>query len=174
MSTATKNELLPIYVELDKILVGYLSNIAKMSINEVVSTIRDLADKPLQRLRSRPNGCNTHSDVTYPNTNIKLRIKCKNTINHFLVQKAYNEYMQSYFNHTGLTADDEWWGQQWRTYNITNPQPKVDYSCLLITVEVRNRDNKMNLSDDDVALLAIESIFLGSEIKDERLEESQS
>lgn len=165
------NSEYPVYIELDKTLVGYLASITGLSINEVVSTIRDLADKALQRLRKRKSGCLTYCYAAFPNTNVKFKIKCKKTHNSFRARQDRRGWENSFKRQFGLSDRDPFWNHpEWRKWTSENPPPKVDYSCIMVTATVYNDDQVMNLSDDEVSLLAIESIFLGAAIQDEELE----
>jgi len=169
-----KNSELPIFMTVDKILVGYLASITNTTINEVVSTIRDLADKPLQRLRGRDQGKHTYCFAEYPGVGVCFKIKCERSWNYNQRRLDEEEYENRFRHENNCPPDQRVWNHpNWQQWKTSNPQPRVDYTCILITLEVRNSNNMMHLSDDEVSLLAIESIFLGAAIQDEELESSK-
>ena len=166
----TNRENLPIFIQVDKSLLGYLCTALNEDAKMVLVNLRDMATIALDRLQTKSYGQMTWTKVQYPNTTFHLKIRCKIGQNHLLKIAHRQEYEDKFVSDTGFTRSKkrqelkEFWSR-FRDWQNNNPFQYVhyDYNALIIEVMLYGKASYIILSQEEIDTILVENILLAPE-----------
>jgi hypothetical protein len=170
---------LPIFVKVNRIIIGYLAAVTKTEPQLVMVNLRDMANAAIERLQGRNgNWGNTWTNVQYPGTDLKIRCSCTIGHNSDLMSQHRAAYEKRFKEETGLVYprrsrkkgfDFELYRKQsdeyhksWQAWCLANPDPNrgFDYKALIAEFDVKGQQSYVTMSQDDIDTFLVENILL--------------
>lgn len=163
-------ENLPIYIKVNKSLLGYMCTIVKEDPKMVLVNLRDMAETALDRLKGRNYGRSTWTKIKYPNTDFHLKLQCKACDNSELRRKHWLQHELKFSKETGIDKPNtkngkpDFWHEfyKWKEKN-PDPNANYNYDSLIIEATLFGAAACIMLSQEEIDTILVENILLAPE-----------
>lgn len=165
-TTVELKQNLPVYIKVDKTIVGYVAAVTKQSPRDIMILIRDMSSVALERYLTTTK-YKTWQKIQFPGTDLHFKIKCSREQNWELRNQHYREYLQKFEADSGLKRSKKRKEMQnyrkeldkWRSDNPYEYQT-YDYTSLMIEACLYGKVSYIMMSQEEVEFAAIESLLL--------------